>query len=154
MEAYLALGSLHEKHGDWLGAEEIYRKAHEAQPDHPAVANNLSYLLLEHGGDLGYAVSLAQTARAGMPDSPNAADTLGWAFYKMGVFNSAINLLQEATRKAPKNPTYLYHLGLAAQKANRLELAKVSYRRVLQLDPKSPHAEEIRQTLAELEGEK
>jgi len=154
VEAYLALGLLQEKHGDWQKAEQIYRKAHEAEPDQPAIANNLSYLLLEHGGDLGYAVSLAQTARKGMPDSPSAADTLGCAFYKMGVFESAVTLLQEATKKAPTNPTYFYHLGLATQKTNKLALAKASFRRVLQLDPKSPHAEEIRQALAELDEAK
>jgi len=154
IEAYLALGLLHEKHGDWQKAEQIYRKAHEAEPDQPAIANNLSYLLLEHGGDLGYVVSLAQTARKGMPDSPNAADTLGCAFYKMGIFDSAVTLLQEATKKAPKNPTYFYHLGLASQKTNKLELAKASFRRVLQLDPKSPHAEEIRQALVKLDDAK
>jgi tetratricopeptide (TPR) repeat protein len=150
-EAYLALGLLHEKHGDWQKAEQIYGKAHEVEPDQPAIANNLSYLLLEHGGDLGYAVTLAQTARKGMPDSPNAADTLGCAFYKIGVFDSAVTLLQEATKKAPKNPTYFYHLGLASQKTKKLELAKGSFQRVLQLDPKFPHAEEIRQALAELD---
>ena len=32
VEAYLALGLLHEKHGDWQKAEQIYRKAHEAEP--------------------------------------------------------------------------------------------------------------------------
>ncbi len=154
VEAYLALGLLQEKHGDWQKAEQIYRKAHEAEPDQPAIANNLSYLLLEHGGDLGYAVSLAQIARKGMPDSPSAADTLGCAFYKMGVFESAVTLLQEATKKAPTNPTYFYHLGLATQKTNKLELAKASFRRVLQLDPKSPHAEEIRKALAELDEAK
>ena len=154
VEAYLALGLLHEKHGDWQKAEQIYRKAHEAEPDQPAIANNLSYLLLEHGGDLGYVVSLAQTARKGMPDSPNAADTLGCAFYKMGIFDSAVTLLQEATKKAPKNPTYFYHLGLASQKTNKLELARASFRRVLQLDPKSPHTEEIRQALAKLDDAK
>jgi Flp pilus assembly protein TadD len=89
-----------------------------------------------------------------MPDSPSAADTLGCAFYKMGVFDSAVTLLQEATKKASTNPTYFYHLGLASQKTNKPVLAKASFRRVLQLDPKSPHAEEIRQALAELDAAK
>ena len=99
-QAYVALGLLHEKHGDWQRAEQIYRKVHEVEPEQATIANNLSYLLLEHGGDLGYAVYLAQTARKGMPDSPNAADTLGCAFYKMGIFDSAVTLLQEATKEA------------------------------------------------------
>ena len=82
--------------------------------------------------------------------SSNAADTLAWAYYKMGSYNSALPLLQEAVKKAPQNATYYYHLGLVYQKTKKVAQAKNSFQRALQLDPKSPRAEEIRRALAEL----
>ena len=152
VRSYISLGALEERRANWQRAEQLYRKALQIQPDQSAAANNLSYLLLEHGGDVNYALSLAQMARHGMPDSPNAADTLAWAYYKMGVYDSAIGLLQEATKKVPQNPAYFYHLGLASQKANKTLLAKASLQRALQLDPKSPWVEQIRQALAQLDS--
>ena len=63
-------------------------------------------------------MSLAQTARRGMPDSPAAADTLGWVYYQKGVYRPAIDMLREALKlgeknKAPDNPNIHYHLGMA-----------------------------------------
>jgi cellulose synthase operon protein C len=49
------------------------------------VANQLAYIYLEHGGDVNVALGLAQQAKQKMPDSPNVADTLGWAYYKSGL---------------------------------------------------------------------
>ena len=147
---YLNLGAYEERRGNWQKAQDLYKKVLQIQPNQPTAANNLSYLLLEHGGDLGYAVSLAQTALAAMPDSANAADTLGWAHYKLGTYDSAIGLLQEATTKTPQNATYQYHLGLAYAKANKVELARASFQRALKLDPNSSRVNEIRQALATL----
>ncbi len=64
--------------------------------------------MLQSGGNIDVAMSLAQIARRGMPDSPDAADTLGWVYYQKGVYGSAISMLQEALKlqektKAPDN---------------------------------------------------
>jgi tetratricopeptide (TPR) repeat protein len=147
---YLALGALEERRENWQRAEQLYQKVLQIQTDQPTAANNLSFLLLEHGGDVNYALSLAQTARHGMPSSANTADTLAWAYYKMGIYESAINLLQEAIKKAPQNATYHYHLGVVYQKSEKVALAKSSFQRALQLDPKSKRADEIHQALADL----
>ena len=60
--------------------KKLCEKAREVDPDSPLVANNLAYLYLEHGGDVNVALSLAQMVRQKMPNSPDAADTLGWAY--------------------------------------------------------------------------
>ncbi len=150
VRCYVAYGLLEEHVGNWRKAQELYQKSLQIQPDEPSAANNLGYLLLEHGGDTNYALSLAQIARRGMPNSPNTADTLAWAYYRTGVYSSAIDLFRIAVKMAPTNPAYHYHLGLAYQKADKVALARSSLQRALQLDPKSSRAEEIRQTLAEL----
>ena len=67
----------------------------------------------------------------------------------MGIYDSAIRVLQEAVQKAPQNPNSHYHLGLAYQKSGKNALARASFQRALQLDPKSPRADQLRRLLAE-----
>lgn len=144
---YVFLGSLFETRGDWQKAQDQYQKALQVQPDYPVAANNLAYLMLEHGGNVNVALSLAQTARRGLPELPNAADTLGWAYYYQGAYSSAINTLQEAVSENPQNPTFHYHLGMAYEKANNYYLAKKQLEYTLQMSPNYAHADEIKQLL-------
>ena len=75
--------------------------------------------MLQHGGNTDVALTLAQTARRTLPDSPNVADTLALAYYQKGVYSSAIDLLEEAVKKQPQNATMHYHLGMAYQKVGK-----------------------------------
>ena len=85
-----------------------------------------------------------------MPDSPNTADTLAWAYIQVGVYGSAIDLLQEALTQTPNNPTYRYHLGVAYQRTKNPAAAATQFRQVLKLDPGYVKGEEIRKYLADL----
>jgi Flp pilus assembly protein TadD len=145
----LALGSMLEGHGNWQEAQKLYQDALQIKPDDPSVANNLAYLMIEHGGDKNIALSLAQTARRGMPTLSNTADTLGWAYYYKGDFPSAVNTLQSVVKDAPDDPTYRYHLGLAYRKNGDDAQAKQEFTKALALHPDAPQAAEIRKALAE-----
>ena len=62
--------------------------------------------MLEHGGNVDVALSYAQLARSGNPDSVSFADTLAWAYYQKGTYGLAIDLLEDAVKRVPRNPTY------------------------------------------------
>jgi tetratricopeptide (TPR) repeat protein len=145
----VALGELFETKGQWQQAQDLYQSALQIQPDYAVAANNLAYLMLEHGGNVNVAFTLAQTARRGLPDLPNSADTLGWAYYHQGVYNAAIDLFQEAIKADAKNPTYHYHLGMSYEKANNPVMAKKELEYTLQVSPNFSQATEIRRVLAE-----
>jgi len=149
---YVMLGMMHETRNDWQKAQEMYKKAMEVAPDYPVAANNLAYLMLSHGGNSDVALSLAQTARRGMPDSTNTADTLAFAYIQKGAYASAVDLLQDAIKKAPGNATYEYHLGVAYQKQNQPAKARQHLQRALQLDPKFRDADAARKLLGGLQG--
>jgi tetratricopeptide (TPR) repeat protein len=90
-----------------------------------------------------------------MPDSPNSADTLGWAYYQKGIYGSAINLFQESLKDGrkggqPEDAVTYYHLGLAYQKSGQKELSRTTLQKALKLNPKFPGADGARQTLAQL----
>jgi Flp pilus assembly protein TadD len=106
------LGALAEAQGESLSAMDYYKKALQIQPDQPVAANNLAYLMMESGQNIDVALSLAQTAHRGMPNSPNTADTLAWAYYYKGTYESARDLLVDALKTSPDNASIQYHLGM------------------------------------------
>jgi len=149
---YILCGELYESKQQWDQAKTMYQQALSIAPDQPLASNNLAYVLLEQGGNIDLALSMAQTARRGMPDSPNAADTLGWAYYQKGVYQSAISQFQEAIRLTeqrgmPDDAVVHYHLGLAYQKANQNGLARQQLEKAVKL---SPNNAEARKALSEL----
>jgi tetratricopeptide (TPR) repeat protein len=151
---YVLSGELYEKKKDWEKAKAMYQQALGIVPDHPLASNNLAYVILEQGGNVDVAMGLAQTARRGMPDSPNAADTLGWAYYQKGIYQSAISQFQEALRLsekhgAPDDADLHYHLGLAYQKTKQTALARQQLEKALKL---SPDNAEARKALSDLRG--
>ncbi len=151
---YILSGELYEANKDWDHAKTLYQQALSISPDHPLASNNLAYVILEQGGNVDVAMGLAQTARRGAPEWPNAADTLGWAYYQKGVYDSAISQFQEALRLAekrgdPDNADLHYHLGLAYQKKNNPRLAREQLDKAVKLDPKRDDA---RKALSELRG--
>jgi tetratricopeptide (TPR) repeat protein len=147
---YVALGSVYESIGDWQQAETTYQKALTIQPENAVASNNLAYLMLEHGGSVNVALTLAQTARKGLPDLPNSADTLGWAYYHNGAFSAAAPLFEDAIKKVPSNLAYRYHLGLTYQKLNETVQARTQFHKIIDLDPKSPFADRARQALSNI----
>jgi len=148
----VSLGSVYEGKGDWQQAQTVYQQALNIQSDNSVAANNLAYILLEHGGDANLALSLAQTGRRGMTNSPNSADTLAWAYYRTGAYSIAVPLLEEAVKKVPANPTYRYHLGMVYQKLNDKAKAKSAFEAAIKANPDSPAADSARKALSELAG--
>jgi tetratricopeptide (TPR) repeat protein len=152
---YILMGGVYEKKHDLEKAKSAYQNALQIKRDDPVASNNLAYLLLQTSGNADLALRLAQTARRGLPDLSNVADTLGWAFYQKGVYRSAIEMFQEAIKlgaknKEPDNALYHYHLGLAYAKDAQPVLAKQHLERVLKIDPKYPDADDIKKQLAGL----
>jgi len=152
VQLYVALGSIYEKQGNWQAAQPVYQKALAIEPDNPIAANNLAYILLEHGGSVNVALTLAQTARRGLPSLANSADTLAWAYFHNGAFSVAAPLLEDAVKKAPDNSSYRYHLGLTYQNLNDSARARTELEKAISLDPKSPIAEEARRALSRITG--
>jgi tetratricopeptide (TPR) repeat protein len=147
---YVAIGGLLESRGEWQKAQDLYQKALQIQPDYAVAANNEAYLMLEHGGDTNTALSLAQTGRRGLPNLGASADTLGWAYYHEGVYNAAVDMLQQAVKEDDKNPTYHYHLGLAYQKASDYAMARKQLESALQINPNYSQADAVRKALSQL----
>ena len=149
---YLLAGGIYENKQDWDHAQQQYKKVLEIQPENPLASNNLAYVMLQQGGNVDLAFTMAQTARRQLPDNANTADTLGWAFYHKHVYTSAINLFKEAVKREPDSALFNYHLGLAYAKNGQAALAKQQLDRVRKINPRFPDADKLQQALDEVKG--
>ncbi len=94
------LGVMYEMTGDSKKASEQYELALQIDGNLAETKNNLAYMMAEEDRDLDRALKLSQEAKAALPDSASAADTLGWVLYKRGVHSAAIGYLREAVNVA------------------------------------------------------
>jgi tetratricopeptide (TPR) repeat protein len=154
---YVVMGKLYESKSDWKKAEDAYQTALTINSQDPMASNDLAKLMVQTSGNLDVAMSLAQTARKGQPDSPGVADTLAWIYYQKGAYQSAIGLLQEALKlqeknKSPDSPDIHYHLGMAYAKSGQRTLARQQFERVLKINPNSSDAADAKNQLAQLKS--
>lgn len=140
--AIAILGTLEESSGDSRKAEDYYKQAIEIQPTQPIAANNLAYLMLKNGENADVALTLAETARRGMPNSPNTADTLAWAYYYKGTYGFARDLLEEALKDNPNSATMQYHLGMVYSKLGDRANATLHLKKAIMVSPGSPAAKD------------
>ena len=139
-----------------------YRKALAKDETAVSAANNLAWLYAEYGkGNMDEAVRLAQTAVQSNPGVPSFSDTLGWVYYKKGLYGAAAEQLkkavtvdEEAARRSNSlpTPTYYFHLGVALAAKGDKSGARKEIETALRLSEKTsfPEANEARKTLATL----
>ncbi|MBE7414124.1 MAG: tetratricopeptide repeat protein [Deltaproteobacteria bacterium] len=95
-------------------------------------------------------MSLAETAKSLAPEDPNVSDTLGWIYYKKGVYMKAISLLRESVEKEPDNPVIRYHLGMAYYRKGDAALAERELKKALGLKGDFQGSKEAREALGSL----
>ena len=149
-QGYAVLGLLEESAGDATKAMEYYKKTLELQPQQPAASNNLAYLMAEHGQNLDVALTLAQTARRGLPNSASTDDTLGWVYFRKGQYDSARNYLEDAAKLDPNNAAIHYHLGMTYSRLNRKPDAQVHLNKAITLAPNTQTMKDATQELQRL----
>ena len=150
LSTLMILGMLHEQQKDFARATAKYEEVLKINARFGPAANNLAWILLEHGGDKERALSLAETARQALPRDPNIADTLGWVYYHKQMYTKSVSLLQESVDQLPEHPLILYHYGMAQYANNNPDEAKQSLAKFLKLSPHDPHAREAKDALAAL----
>lgn len=148
-QALAMLGTLQQQQGDKDAAIGSYKKALSIQPEQPIAANNLAYLMVDGGQNTDVALSLAQTARRLMPNSPSTADTLAWVYYAKGTYSSARSLLEEAAKQAPEDAAIQYHLGMTYMKLSDRTNAELHLKKAVALSPDSQTGKDAQKALSQ-----
>ncbi len=150
VQPHMLLGTIYEQQKKFDLAEKHYRAALEISPDFAPAANNLAYMLSSRNLNIDEALALAKKAKEKLPTDPNVADTLGWLYYRKGLYDMAIGEFSDSLHKLPDNPEIHYHLGLALHKKGDMEGARASLERALNLNAKFDGADEARKLLEEI----
>ena len=77
------------------------------------------------------------------PLSGHIIDSLGWAHYKLGQYEEAVDYLERAVELMPGDPILNDHLGDAYWRAGRKLEATFQWERALTLDPTEKDRERI-----------
>ncbi len=126
---------------DWASAERHYLAALELAPHEATLLNDLGYFWIERGERVDEAFDMIQQAADADPSNGNVIDSLGWAHYRLGHYEAAVEALERAAALAPGNATANYHLGDAYWQVGRELEAGFQWRRTLDLDPRPEQRE-------------
>jgi tetratricopeptide (TPR) repeat protein len=132
--------------GNRSAALDQFAKVVYADPDNAEALNNYAYLLAEHADRLDEALTHAQKAHARAPHDPEIADTLGWIYYRKGLYSSAVKHLERAAGlKGSAVPKF--HLAMAYVKAGDRERGRAAFEAARKQCPDIPEAEEARKLI-------
>lgn len=142
-------GISHERSKEWPKAEADFRKALELSPDQPLVLNYLGYSWVDKGMNLQEAMTMIRKAVELRPNDGFIVDSLGWAHYRLGEYDQAVEELERAVGLRPDDPVINDHLGDAYWKAGRKLEAQFQWRHARDFGAEGPELELILKKIAE-----
>ncbi len=150
--ALFELGNLDERAGDRATAMLHYRRVLEVEPGHPGALNNLAWLLAEFAGSLDEALKYAEAAGEADPDDPAIQDTLGWVYYRKGLYANAVRYLERAAARGNRAAVQ-YRLGMAYAKVGDIARAEKALQAGLRVSPATPEAAEAVELIQRVKAE-
>lgn len=130
----MRMANAYEAGGKFADAEKELRQLLAADPLDADAMNSLSYMLADHNLRPAEAVELAQRAIKIEPGNPAYLDTLGWALFKSGKFEEALDPLSKSAALLTGNSVIQDHHGDALAKRGRNAEAVAAWQRALDGD--------------------
>jgi len=133
--------------GRFEEAEAELWAALQAAPNSPSILNSLGYMWVDTGRRVDQGAEMLARAHAAEPENGNIQDSLGWAQFRQGQYDIAVETLEGAVGKEPANAEINDHLGDAYWQVGRRREAQWQWNRVLTLDPDAERRAEVEQKL-------
>ncbi len=128
-------GIAYERLKEWPKAEPNFQRSLELNPNQPQVMNYLGYSWIDMNINLDEGMELIREAVRLRPNDGYIVDSLGWAYYRLGDYESAVRELERAVEIRPADPTINDHLGDAYWRAGRQLEARYQWQRALTMEP-------------------
>lgn len=128
-------GISYERSQRWKDAEADLKHALKLKPEQPLVMNYLAYTWVEQNVNMPEALAMLKKAVELRPEDGFVIDSLGWAYYRMGDYRTAITYLEQAILIEPGEATINDHLGDAYWRVGRKLEAKFQWQHALTLKP-------------------
>jgi tetratricopeptide (TPR) repeat protein len=120
---------------NWNAAEVDLKKALLLAPNEPTLLNYLGYTWVDQNRNIPEALAMLEKARSLRPTDGYIADSVGWAYYKLGRYADAAKALQAAVELVPGDPTINDHLGDAYWRVGRKLDAQFQWNHALAFGP-------------------
>ena len=127
----LELGAVYDKQKRFSDAENVLRQLIAKDPNNAIALNYLGYMLAERGERLGESVDYIKRALAIDPDNGSYLDSIGWAYYKDGKLDLALDNLKKAADQMTTNSVVQDHYGEILFKLGRYNDAILAWTRAL-----------------------
>ncbi|MFW5734384.1 MAG: tetratricopeptide repeat protein [Oceanidesulfovibrio sp.] len=144
------LGSLLDTTGAKDEAIATMERIIAIDPDHADALNYVGYTLADQDRDLERAFDLVSKAMILKPDNGYIVDSLAWVYYRMGRFEKAWELIQEASKLTGEDPVIWEHYGDIARELGKLDQARMAYGKSLEMLEKNSDKERLRNKLSDL----
>ncbi len=105
------LGVIYDRQGDVDLAIEQMEAVLKLNSEHADALNYLGYTYADQGIQLDEAEAMIKKALEYKPDNGYIIDSLGWVYFKKGLFEEALLQLKRAVELIPDDPVVLEHLG-------------------------------------------
>ncbi len=117
-----SIGDAQARAGNWAAARGAYEAVLKLSPRDAEALNNLAgvQIMLKDPA----ALKTAEQALSVQPNNPNVIDTTGWAAFRAGQKDRALQLLRDARLRAPDNPEIRFHLASALADSGRRNEAR------------------------------
>ena len=138
LDARLLLGMVEEVAGRYDLAVTHYRKVLELESRNLYALNNIAYRLADNN-QTDEALKYAQQALEIGADNPAVQDTIGWAYYRKGLYKNALQYLTSAVAGG-KVPVRMYHLVMVYAKLGDKKHARETFDVAYKMDPNLPEA--------------
>jgi tetratricopeptide (TPR) repeat protein len=132
---YFGRGISLERTKNWPKAEADMKKALELSPEQPYVLNYLGYSWIDQGINLEAGMKMLKRATELRPDDGAITDSVGWAYYRLGQFDKAVEWLERASEQKGDDATVVEHLGDAYWHVGRQREATFQWNRALGQKP-------------------
>ncbi len=133
--ARMMLAGLEFEAGNGNAAVPHYRKVIEKDSRNALALNNLAYLLADQDSQADEALKYAQQAKELAPNDASVDDTLGWVYYRKGIYQTSANYLEAAVAKEP-SARRKYHLAMAYAKLGDRRRGSDLLQQAIKMDPK------------------
>lgn len=127
---------IHDTRGDMDSSEADLQQIIRMQPDNARALNHLGYMLADRTERYQEALELIERAIAIEPEDPAIIDSLGWAQYKLGILDEALENLRRAYAAFPDHEVAA-HLGEVLWALERREEAEQVWEEALRENPES-----------------
>ena len=134
-DLHFNLGTAYDKLNRFDDVVRAMETALSLNPQHADALNYLGYSYADRGIKIEQALSLTKQAVALKPENGYYVDSLGWAFYKSGMYVEALQEIKRAVALVGDDPVIYEHLGEIYVRQNKMTDAREAWMRSLELDP-------------------